>query len=140
MDKFLDTGYDMRGMKHHKLSRFTGGKDFLSPSVKVKYDMSPTEFLANVNGAQMVVSASFHCICFSIIMNKPFICFLTGNDGKDERLKTLLTHFGLMDRVYHEGMSLAEVQKEIDWQKVNSLMEEKRNDSIDFLLKSIKGE
>lgn len=139
MDKFLGTGYDMQGMKHHKLSRFTGVKDFLSPSVKVKYDMSPTEFLANIDSAQMVVSASFHCICFSIIMNKPFVCFLTGNEGKDERLKTLLTHFGLMGRVYHEGMTLAEVQKEIDWQKVNSVMEEKRKDSIDFLLKSING-
>lgn len=140
MSKFLKTtGYKMDGLKHHKLSRFTTIGDFVNPSVKVKYDMSPTEFLANVNGAQMVVSASFHCICFSIIMNKPFVCFLTGNDGKDERLKTLLTHFGLMNRVYHEGMTLAEVQKEIDWQKVNSFMEEKRKDSIDFLLKSIKG-
>lgn len=139
MDKFLGTGYDTQGMKHHKLSRFTGIKDFLSPSVKVKYDMSPTEFLANINCAQIVVSASFHCICFSIILNKPFICFLTGNDGKDERLKTLLTHFGLMNRVYHEGMTLAEVQKDIDWQMVNCLIEEKRKDSIDFLLTSIKG-
>lgn len=138
MSKFLSTGYDMCGKKHHKLSRFTSVSDFFSPSVKVKYDMSPTEFLANVNGAEMVVSASFHCICFAIILNKPFVCFLTGDDGKDERLKTLLTHFELLDRVYHEGMTLVEVQKTIDWQKVNSLMEKKRMDSIDFLLHSLR--
>lgn len=135
--KFLATGYDMKGMKHHKLSRFTSVADFINPAVKVKYDMSPKEFLANVNGAQIVVSASFHCICFSIILNKPFVCFLTGNDGKDERLKTLLTHFGLMDRVYKNGMTQGDVQKPIDWDKVNVVMQEKRKESIDFLLSSL---
>ena len=132
-----EVGYDLKGMKHHKLSRYTSVADFINPAVKVKYDMSPKEFLANVNGAQMVVSASFHCICFSIILNKPFVCFLTGNDGKDERLKTLLTHFGLMDRVYRNDMTLEDVQKPIDWVKVNAVMQEKRKDSVEFLLNSL---
>lgn len=137
MTRFLKTGYNMKGIKHHKLSRFTSISDFINPSVKVKYDMSPTEFLANIKGSVLVVSASFHCISLSIILNKPFVCFLTGNDGKDERLKTLLTHFGLMDRVYRTGMTLEEVQKPIDWDKVNLLMEGKRQDSISFLLNAV---
>lgn len=137
MDKFLKTGYNMRNMKHHKLSRFTSVADFFNPSVKVKYDMSPKDFLANVNGAQMVVSASFHCICFAIILNKPFVCFLTGNEGKDERLKTLLMHFGLMDRIYHSGMTSQEVQFPIDWEKINNVIEIKREASINFILDSL---
>lgn len=139
MSKFLKTtGYKMEGLKHHKLSRFTTFGDFLNPSVKVKYDMSPTEFLANVNGAELVVSASFHCISLSIILNRPFVCFLTGDEGKDERLKTLLTHFDLLDRVYREDMTLADVMKPIDWGRVNSIKEEIRSDSINFLLSSIE--
>lgn len=137
MKKFLAIGYNMKGMKHHKLSRFTSVCDFFNPAVKVKYDMSPKEFLGNINGAQIVVSASFHCICFSIILNKPFVCFLTGNDGKDERLKTLLSHFELMDRVYRKEMSINDVQKPIDWVKVNAIIQEKRKNSIDFLLSSL---
>lgn len=137
MTKFLRTGYNMKGIMHHKLSRFTSLSDFLSPYVKVKYDMSPKEFLANINGAEIVVSASFHCICFSIILNKPFVCFLTGNDGKDERLKTLLTHFGLMDRVYRSDMTIEEVNMPIDWENINSVMDAKRQDSVSFLLKSL---
>ena len=138
MSEFLRTGYDMKGMKHHKLSRFTTISDFFNPKVKIKYDMSPQEFLANINGAKMVVSASFHCICFAIILNKPFICFLTGNEGKDERLKTLLTHFGLTERVYKEGMPLSDVMKPIDWERVNRIVEEKRNDSSAFLRGALK--
>jgi hypothetical protein len=138
MSKFLKTtGYKMDGLKHHKLSRFTTIGDFVNPAVKVKYDMSPTEFLANVNGAELVVSASFHCISLSIILNKPFVCFLTGDEGKDERLKTLLTHFDLFDRVYREDMTLADVMKPIDWSRVNGTKEEIRSDSINFLLNAI---
>ncbi len=139
MSKFLHaTGYDLKDKKHHKLSRFTTIGDYINPSVKVKYDMSPTEFLANVNGAELVVSASFHCISLSIILNRPFVCFLTGDEGKDERLKTLLTHFDLLDRVYREDMTLADVMKPIDWGRVNSIKEEIRSDSINFLLSSIE--
>ena len=42
------TGYRLRGMKHHKLSRFTTVGDFVNPNVNVKYDMSPTEFITNI--------------------------------------------------------------------------------------------
>ena len=138
MSKFLQTGYDMKKVSHHKLSRFTTLSDFINPKVKVKYDMSPCEFLANVYGAQMVVSASFHCICFSILLNRPFVCFLTGNDGKDERLKTLLKHFDLMDRVYRKDMTSNDIQKPIDWERVNVMIDQKRKDSAEFLLSSLK--
>lgn len=138
IDSFMKIGYDMKGLKQHKLSRFTYIKDFVSPNVKIKYGMSPIEFLANVYRAQMVVSASFHCICFCIIFNKPFICFLTGNDGKDERLKTLLLHFGLMDRVYKDDMTKEDVLRPIDWIKVNAIIKEKQMESIHFLLKAFK--
>lgn len=138
MAKFLGTGYDMRHLKHHKLSRFTTPSDFINPDVRVKYVMSPIEFLQNINNAELVVSASFHCISFAIILNKPFVCFLVGDDGKDERLKTILTTFGLMDRVYSDKMSAADVMKPIDYESVNRIMEEKRLDSIDYLLTALK--
>lgn len=132
------TGFSLRGMKHHKLSRFTTVSDFVNPNVNVKYDMSPTEFITNIQNSELVISASFHCICFSIILNKPFVCFLTGNEGKDERLKTLLTHFGLMDRVFTKDMRLEDVNKPIDWEHVNKGLEEKRQDSIEYLLKAVE--
>lgn len=132
------TGYDLKEMKHHKLSRFTTLYDFLSPSVKVIYDMAPLEFLANIRGAQLVVSASFHCISFAIILNRPFVCFLTGNEGRDERLKTLLSHFGLTNRIFSKQMTKEDVNRPIDWEKVNSIIEEKRKDSVAFLFNALR--
>lgn len=138
--KFIKTtGYSLDGRKNYKLSRYTSPVDFLNPSVRVKYFMSPTEFLHCVNDSELVVSASFHCISMSIILNTPFVCFLTGDEGKDERLKTLLTHFGLMNRVYSKEMTLEDVNKPIDWDHVNKVLEEKRHDSMEYLLKAIEG-
>lgn len=138
MRNFLQTtGYDMKGIKHHKLSRFTTISDFLNPHIKVKYVMSPIEFLTNINGARLVVSASFHCISFAIILNIPFICILSDNEGRNERLYTLLSHFGLTDRIFSKKMTLNDVQKPINWNKVNCLIEEKRKESVNFLMDAL---
>ena len=42
---FLKTGYQLCGRKMYKLSRYTKLKDFINPSVRVKYWMSPLEFV-----------------------------------------------------------------------------------------------
>lgn len=138
MAKFLRTGYDMSHLCHYKLSRFTTVSDFINPKVKVKYIMSPIGFLQNITGAEMVVSASFHCISFCIILNKPFVCFLTGDEGKDERLKTLLSTFGLMERIYSDTMTEEDVLRSIDFESINRILEEKRRDSMSYLLSSLK--
>lgn len=132
------TRYPLSKIKHHKLSRYTTLKDFVNPKVKVEYTLSPTGYIQNILEADLVLSASFHCTCFSIILNTPFVCFLTGDNGKDERLKTLLTHFGLTDRIYTDHMTIDDINKKIEWDNVNSILHKKRKDSIDFLINAIK--
>ena len=132
------TGYPLAQIKHHKLSRYTTLSDFLNPKVKVEYTLSPLEYVQNILESELVLSASFHCTAFAIIMNTPFVCFLTNDEGKDERLKSLLSHFGLEDRIFTDKMTTDDVMKPIDWQNVNSLLNNKRKDSMEFLLNSLK--
>lgn len=124
-------------MRHYKLSRYTSPKDFLNPKVKVAYTMSPQDFLRYINEAQLVATASFHCTAMCILFNKPFVCFLTGDEGKDERLKTLLTTFGLLDRVYSERMTIEQVCAPIDYNEVNKLLILKRHESAAYLDEAI---
>ena len=139
MERFLSkTGYDMTGKLHYKLSRFTSPLDFINPKVRVKYTMTPLEFLQYISNAELVVSASFHCISFSIIMNKLFVCFLTGNEGKDERLKNLLGSFGLMNRVFSDSMTIHDVMEPIDYTQVNQQLSALRKKSETYLLGSLK--
>ena len=116
---FKHTGFRLNGMELHKLSRQTSPGDFLNPKVKIEYSMSPEEFLCNVRDAELVLTASFHCLAFSILFNKPFVCFLTGKSGRDERLAGLLKELGLENRVFRPGMSLENVLAPIDYGRVN---------------------
>ena len=135
---FLKTGYRLNGKKIFKLSRFTKPKDFIDSSIRVKYWMSPLEFIKVIDNAELVVSASFHCLAMAIILNKPFVAILTGDEGKDERLNNLLRLFGLESRALTDRMTEEEIMAPIDWEFVNKEIEKKRGESLDYLRNAIK--
>lgn len=138
LSSFLrQTQYSLNRKKIYKLSRQTSPFDFFNPKIKVMYSMKPETFLQSIRDAEFVVTASFHCLAFSLIFHKPFVCFLTGNAGKDERIVGLLTELGLLDRVFNEKIDSNIMNKNIDWivvdEKVNKLALVSKN----FLLNSI---
>lgn len=137
-DFVKNTGYPLSGIRHHKLSRYTTLWDFLNPKVKVEYTLSPLGYVQNILEAELVLSASFHCTSMAIIMNTPFVCFLTGDEGKDERLKNLLALLGLEDRIYTTQMTIDDVLRPIEWNAVNASIEKNRKNSIEFLINSLK--
>lgn len=134
---FFNTGYKLDGRKHYVLSRYTKPSDFLNSQVRVKYCMSPQEFLWVVNNADMVVSASFHCIAMSIILNRQFVAITTGDEGKDERLLNLLRTLGLQDRVLSEGMTIEKINAPIDYIEVNERIGQMKKQSVDYILGAI---
>lgn len=121
----------------YKLTRNISINDFINNKIKVKYSMSPTEFLSVVLNAEFVVTASFHCVAMSIIFNKPFVAILTGDKGKDERIQNLLTNLGLEGRILTEKMDSSILTEKIDYQLVNQKIEYYLNSSIDYLESSI---
>lgn len=137
ISEFLRTGYKMSGKKMYKLSRFTKPKDFVNPAVRVKYWMSPLEFVKVIDNAELVVSASFHCLAMAILLNKPFVAILTGNYGKDERLNNMLRMFHLEKRTLTESMTEQDVLQSIDWNFVNEEITRRREESLQYLRVSI---
>lgn len=137
---FLRTGYKMAGKKMYKLSRFTKPKDFVNPAVRIKYWMSPLEFVKVIDNAELVVSASFHCLAMAILLNKPFVAILTGNYGKDERLNNMLRMFHLEKRALSENMTEQDVLQPIDWFFVNEEIARRREESLAFLSHAINEE
>ncbi|WP_116790685.1 polysaccharide pyruvyl transferase family protein [Flavobacterium psychrotrophum] len=99
----------------------------------------PTEdWLAGFNDAKFVVTDSFHACAFSILFNKPFVVY--GNKSRGlARFTSLLAMFGLEDRlIYESGQVTSILAKEIDWNKVNLILEEKREFSRNFLISALK--
>ena len=134
---FFHTGYKLNGRKHYILSRYTRPKDFLNLQTRFKYCMSPQEFVSVIANADLVVSASFHCVAMSILLNRPFLAVLTGDGGKDERIVNLLRTTGLNTRILTKDTTTDKIELPIDWDVVNVRLKDARKMSVDYLKAAI---
>ena len=134
---FMSTGYSLGNRKHYILSSHTRPQDFFNNKIRVKYCMPPQEFLRVIYDADLVVTASFHCLALSILFNKPFVVLLMGDKGKDERLVNLLNVIGLENRIWTPQMTVEDVQTPIDYNIVNTKIEELKNSSVNYLMTAL---
>ena len=94
-----------------------------------------TRWIRSFMDAEMVVTDSFHGCVFSILFNKPF--WAIANEGRGEaRFKSLLRMFELQDRLIRPEVR-PDWNKTIDWNRVNEILQEKKEMSIDFLKNSL---
>ena len=99
-------------------------------------NVSPIELLGYVKNAEFVVTDTFHGTVISIISNTDMIVKIRGNSNK---LIYLLQEYNLMDRVINDFCELKEKCKQhINFSEVNNIIEQKRNNSIEFLKEAIK--
>ena len=104
--------------------------DYVLPSI--------TKWLRAFVDSDYVVTDSFHGTVFSIIFNIPFVVF--GNEHRgNARFESLLELFQLSDRLTtSKEDALKIIQQPIDWNKVNTIREEMRTQSISLLLNALK--
>ena len=117
------------------VSNITNQHDVLA-GFKKYADSGPCDFLTLIKNAKCVLTTSYHATIFSLIYNKPFYAF---NGMKDERISYLLSVLGLEDR----SISVDTVKKvanvaTIDWDKVDSILEEEITASLSFLKESLR--
>ncbi|RKD23106.1 hypothetical protein BEP19_12845 [Ammoniphilus oxalaticus] len=127
------TDFDVTPYKIHKISRFLTPWDFINSNVKVDYFIPPQKFLSNILNASLVATASFHCVAFAILFQKKFVAFLTGDEGRDERITNLLHITGLSHRIYNENMTSRDIEEEIDYANVERRLQKYVADSQEFL-------
>lgn len=119
--------------KKHILSSSVSPKDFLKRDQKITFAMHPEVFLQEIDNAQLVVTTSFHCLAFAIILHKPFVAILSGDEGRDERLLNLLQITGLEDRIFSRHMTIEDVKKPIDYDLAEKRLLAYREYSKSFL-------
>ena len=99
--------------------------------------VGPAEFLQWIAGAKCVVTNSFHATAFSIILNTPFYVE-TEIERKDRVLNILdifkLHNCGLVKGKSETGMIIPK----IEWNTVNSLLDNKRQKSLNYIDKILK--
>lgn len=98
---------------------------------EAKWFTGPQEFLGLIDGAEWVVTNSFHGTAFSIIYRKNFYSFKAGN--RTSRITSLLNVCGLQDRFVDDAVS--QTISVIDYSDKEQLIEEAIADSKEFLRK-----
>ncbi len=130
---FTSTGYPLEGKKKHILCTKISPVDFLNPKNKMVVSIPVSNFLSEIYYADLVVTSSFHCLAFSILFQKPFLCVLSGDLGKDERLVNLLAIFHLEDRILRVDTSVDKIKEQIDYRKLTPLLDDYIGRSRNFL-------
>ncbi len=101
---------------------------------------SMEQWLSCFIDAEFVVTDSFHGTLLSILFHKPFISLGNPKRGMS-RLLSILEAFGLQDRLIHGIDSEDDGEyyvSGIDWDAVEDKLKSYREDSFEFLRKSLK--
>jgi hypothetical protein len=98
---------------------------------RVIYDAGPGEFVGLFKRAACVCTNSFHGTAFSIIYRKPF--WSVPHNTTNSRISDLLSRIALSDRQVNAPSEFPESPLEIDYEKPESLLDDQRLHSIDFL-------
>ncbi|HIZ04999.1 MAG TPA: polysaccharide pyruvyl transferase family protein [Candidatus Phocaeicola gallistercoris] len=95
-------------------------------------------WLSGIRDAEYVVVDSFHGMVFSIIFKKNFLVLANKHRGLT-RFESLLMMLGLKDRLVYDidNIDYNIINQNIDYAKVDKLLEQQRNLSINFLRTNI---
>ncbi|MDD4224993.1 MAG: polysaccharide pyruvyl transferase family protein [Mariniphaga sp.] len=95
-------------------------------------------WLSNIKNAEIVVTDSFHCVAFSILFQKKFICLANAHRGVT-RIENLLKLLGLQSRLISDLNHIDEkvLKTEIDYKHVEDILLAEKNKSLEFLRESL---
>ncbi|MBR5297071.1 MAG: polysaccharide pyruvyl transferase family protein [Parabacteroides sp.] len=113
----------------YKLSSFSVNKEVMAAPVE--------DWLNAFDSAEYIVTDSFHACVFSILFHKPF--WVCGNKDRGmARFHSLLSLFGLENRLIEPNNSFDQIEQPIDWNKVDIQLEKLRKKSFSFLNENLK--
>jgi 2-succinyl-5-enolpyruvyl-6-hydroxy-3-cyclohexene-1-carboxylate synthase len=95
---------------------------------------SVEQWLSYIENAKFVITDSFHCVAFAIIFNKPFIV-VDRDFGGNSRIDNILENLDLEQcrKKSLEEIAFADLNIQIDWEKVNKIIEADLIKSEEFL-------
>ena len=113
-----------------------GKKDYAKPIGIETLDKNagPIEFAKYILNAEYVVTNSFHGTAFSIIFRKQFFTVLKKGFNLNLRLEDLLDSLNLSGRILYENYAGTVDLSPIDYSNVEPLLENRINQSQDFLI------
>lgn len=98
--------------------------------------LPPVEsFVSLVRHAEYVLTDSFHCTAFSIMMHKQFVSFYPNKYAS--RLKSILELTGLRERLVEDYADTEIIDRTIPYERIDHILAAERNKTMRFLRKAV---
>lgn len=97
---------------------------------------TPSDFVSAIKYANCIVTSSFHATVFSLLFEKPFLCYLL-EDGHDDRYENLLKDVGGTDALVSQKYYSEKVPM-LDYRKIQENINKLRIPSVEFLTNSLR--
>lgn len=95
----------------------------------------PKDFIALIENADFICTTSFHGMAFSIIFEKSFYCI--GHPKYSSRNYSLLNMLEMTDRMVSRASDV-NVIEDCDYSGAGKILEQKRQESIDFIVNALE--
>lgn len=96
------------------------------------------QFVSAIDGAELVVTDSFHGTVFSILMNTAFIVLQRTSGNMNSRIDTLLKKFKFEDNIEGSTKTLTNITDFTDFTDVEKIRENEKIKSIAYLKGALK--
>lgn len=123
------TGFQVRYLTYQFHEFYKHGKMCCNPNVE--------DFLSLIDGAQYIITDSFHATAFSLNFNKEFVIVYPGKYST--RLQSILSILGLTSRVARDEKDMSIISSKIDYAHVNELLATERMRSLAWLKSALGG-
>lgn len=98
---------------------------------------SVEDWLDNFANAKFIITDSFHGCAFAILFNRPFVVYASLSRGLS-RFTSLLSIFELENRLIYSSEELSDkLLADIDWERVNAILAENREQALLFLTNAL---
>ena len=116
--------------------------DVLDGSYTAVKDAGPKEFLGYIENAELVITDSFHCTVFSLIMGaNNFYTYIAPTNQRGSRIIDLLNTYQTIEHLLSPDLNVSFdtlMGSQIPHQKVNMIMKLERARSRDFINKYLR--
>lgn len=114
------------------------GLNFMQQIGNSPNDICVEEWLCLFRDSKFIVTDSFHGTVFSLIFKKPFIS-ISNKDRGQSRFVSLLEPLGLQSRIVEADNKNIDsiINQEINWIKIDEVLKEKREYSLEYLINAL---
>ena len=112
---------------------------YYSSKGRLKSYRPVADWLRSIKESRMVITDSFHCVCFAILFEVPFLYYPNDNRGLT-RLESLLTLLGLTHHIFRgdsDPVGLTQKLMKVDYYAVNIKLNKLRSTSKVFLANAL---